>query len=37
METPQVHERNADQAAYWGGAAGQRFVEGEARRRGSRG
>ncbi len=27
METPQVHERNADQAAYWGGAAGRRWIE----------
>ena len=27
METPQVHERNADQAAYWGGTAGQRWLE----------
>jgi hypothetical protein len=26
MEAPQ-HERNADQAAYWGGAAGQRWLE----------
>jgi SAM-dependent methyltransferase len=27
MDAPQVHERNADQAAYWGGAAGQRWLE----------
>jgi SAM-dependent methyltransferase len=27
MESPQVHERNADQAAYWNGAAGQRWID----------
>src|SRR5215813_3044661 len=26
-DTPHVHERNADQVAYWGGAAGQRWVD----------
>ncbi|HEY7553100.1 MAG TPA: class I SAM-dependent methyltransferase [Hyphomicrobiaceae bacterium] len=27
MESPRVHEANADQAVYWGGAAGQRWIE----------
>ena len=26
MDTPAVHERNADQAAYWNGPAGQRWI-----------
>ena len=27
MSTPVVHDRNADQAAYWNGPAGQRWIE----------
>jgi len=27
MDNPQVHERNADQAAYWNGAAGRRWTD----------
>src|SRR5215467_5492891 len=27
MNTPVVHDRNADQAAYWNGPAGQRWIE----------
>src|SRR5262245_65759918 len=26
MDTPGVHEANSDQAAYWNGAAGQRWI-----------
>lgn len=26
MDTPAVHDRNADQAAYWNGSAGQRWI-----------
>jgi SAM-dependent methyltransferase len=29
MDSPPVHEANADQADYWGGAAGQRWVSGQ--------
>jgi ubiquinone/menaquinone biosynthesis C-methylase UbiE len=27
MDTPRVHDRNADQAAYWNGAAGRRWID----------
>jgi len=27
MDTPHVHERNTDQAAYWNGAAGRRWID----------
>src|SRR5215813_2991337 len=27
MNTPLVHDRNTDQAAYWNGPAGQRWIE----------
>ena len=27
MQSPRVHERNADQAAYWNGPAGRRWIE----------